>query len=502
MKERLGDFPLLPLRHKLVSAEDAAMMIKSGMTIATGGFAASGYPKAVLRALAKRGRSGENLNLRLINSSNLGTDIESDLAESGVVKRLAPFQMTPACASAINKNLMEYVEMPLSKVAAYVRDGALGEIDAAIVEAMQIESDRELVLTSGVGVSPLFVDKAKHIIIELTTAQPSELAGMHDIYRPEAGSGKAPIPLRAVNERIGAGNLSFDPEKVIAIVVTNEKDADVKYAPPDDLVSKFADNLFNFLEIEIKKNLSWRGKLPPVQSGIGSMANNLVQAFSRTNFRDMEFFCGLLQEANIDLLARGQAKCASGSAVHTTAHVRELFAANPKEYQKMITLRPIEVTNCAEVIDRMQIIALNSAIEIDVYGNANLSHVMGSRVVNGTGGGTTFAHNAGLSVMLIPSTGKGGDISTIVPKVTVQDISSHYVDVIVTDAGIADLRCKTPVERAWEIINNCAAPIYKEELSRYLKESIEQAGGHEPQLLDRCFEWHRRFRETGSMKPR
>jgi len=104
--------------------------------------------------------------------------------------------------------------------------------------------------------------------------------------------------------------------------------------------------------------------------------------------------------------------------------------------------------------------------------------------------------------MLFPSTGKGGNISTIVPKVTVQDISSHYIDVVVTDIGTADLRCKTPVERAWEIINNCVAPIYKEELSRYLKESIELAGGHEPQLLDRCFEWHRRFCETGSMKPR
>lgn len=499
MKKRSGDFPLY---DRSVSAEDAAMMIKTGMTIATSGFAASGYPKAIPRALAERGRSGENIGLRFINSSNLGADIESELTESGILKRLTPFQMTPVCASSINKGSIEYVEMPLARVAPYVKNGALGKIDVAVIEAMQIVSDHELVLTSGVGLSPLFVDEAKHIMIELTTGQPDELVGMHDIYRPATGSGKAPIPLRAVNERIGTGNLSFDPEKVIAVVVTNEKDADVQYAPPDGIISKSADNLFNFLEIEIKRNSSWRGKLPPIQSGIGSMANNLVQAFARTDFKDIEFFCGLLQEANIDLLARGQAKCASGSAVHATTRVRELFASNPKGYQSAITLRPLEVSNCAEIVDRMQIVALNSAIEIDVYGNANLSHVMGGRVVNGTGGGTTFAHNAGLSVMLFPSTSKNGDISTIVPKVTAQDIGSHYVDAVVTDVGVADLRCKTPVERAREIISNCVAPTYRDELSRYLKESIEQGGGHEPHLLDRCFEWHKRFRETGSMIPR
>jgi len=496
MKERFHDFQM---SNRFVSAEEAAKMIKNGMTIATSGFAASGYPKAILRALAGRRRSGENINLNFINSSNLGTDIEAELTESGVLKRLTPFQMTPACASFINKGLVEYAEMPLSKVASYVRGCNLGEIDVAIIEAMQITSGNELVLTSGIGLSPLFVDNAKYIMIELTTAQPNELIGMHDIYRPATGTGKAPIPLYAVNERIGVNNLSFDPEKLIAVVATNEKDAEVKYASPDLLVSKFADNLFNFLEIEKKRNPSWRGKLPPVQSGVGSMANNLVQAFIKTNFRDIEFFCGLLQEANIDLLARGQAKCASGSAVHTTARVRELFASNPQEYQKLITLRPMEVTNCAEIIDRMQIIAMNSAIEMDIYGNANLSHVMGSKIVNGTGGGSTFAQNAGLSVMLLPSTSKGGNISTIVPRVTYQDISAHYIDLIVTDTGVADLRCKTPVERAWEIINNCVDQIYKDELSRYLKDSLEQVGGHEPQLLDRCFEWHKRFSETGSM---
>jgi succinyl-CoA:acetate CoA-transferase len=481
-----------------MTAEDAATLIHDGMTLATSGFAAAGYPKAILHALAERRKRGDMVRVNLLNSSNLGTEIESECVEAGVVKRLTPFQMTPVCAAAINKGLVEFVEMPLSRVAPSVINGSLGKIDVAIIEALRVTSKGELILTSGVGLSPLFVDHAERILIEINSAQAEELEGMHDIYRPETGSGKAPIPLRSVEERIGSTGLSFDPQKIIGIVETEKPGAEVIYTEPDTSVKKLADNLFNFLELERRRHL-WK-KFPPIQSGIGNMANSLIRLFRKTDFRDLEFFCGLLQEANVELLACGQAICASGCSVHTTRKVRKIFASDPRGYGKRIVLRPLEVSNCAEIIDRMQIISMNSAVEIDIYGNANLSHAMGSKVLNGTGGGSAFAHNASLSMMLLPSIGNGGDISRIVPKVTVQDISSHYIDVIVTEAGIADLRGKTPLERAEAIIGNCASPVYKEDLFRYLRESAERARGHEPQMLEICFEWHRRFRETGSMK--
>jgi succinyl-CoA:acetate CoA-transferase len=486
------------IKDKLMTAEDAASLIGDGITVATGGFAAAGYPKAVLHALAERAKSGDPVRINLLNSSNLGAEIESECVEAGVVKRLTPFQMTPVCAAAINKGCVEFVEMPLSRVASAVRSGSLGKIDVAVIEALRVSSSGELILTSGVGLSPLFVDCAERILIEVNSAQAEELEGMHDIYRPETGSGKAPIPLRRVGERIGSLGLSFDPRKIIGIVETEKPGVDVAYAVPDASVKKLADNLFNFLEFE-RGRQRWK-RFPPIQSGIGSMANSLVLSFEKTDFRDLEFFCGLLQEANIELLASGRAICASGCSVHTTYKVRKIFASDPRGCRERIVLRPLEVSNCAEIIDRMQIISMNSAVEVDIYGNANLSHTTGGKVVNGTGGGSTFAHNASLSMMLLLSTGKGGEISRIVPKVTVQDISSHYIDVIVTDFGIADIRGKTPLERAEAIIENCASPVYGEELSCYLRESTECLGGHEPQMLDSCFDWHERFRKTGSMK--
>ena len=62
----------------------------------------------------------------------------------------------------------------------------------------------------------------------------------------------------------------------------------------------------------------------------------------------------------------------------------------------------------AETIGRMGIIALTSGIEMDMYGNVNSSHIAGTQVVNGLGGGANFAENAALSILLMPSENKGG----------------------------------------------------------------------------------------------
>lgn len=77
------------------------------------------------------------------------------------------------------------------------------------------------------------------------------------------------------------------------------------------------------------------------------------------------------------------------------------------------------------------------------------------------------------------------------------DHSEHSVDIVVTDQGIADLRGKDPVDRAYEIINNCASPIYREPLLDYLKMG---KGGQTPVSLDKAFAFHNAFNETGDMR--
>ena len=105
---------------------------------------------------------------------------------------------------------------------------------------------------------------------------------------------------------------------------------------------------------------------------------------------------------------------------------------------------------------------------MDITGNVNSTHVLGRSIMSGIGGSGDFARNAFLSIFTCPSTAKGGKISTIVPLVSHLDSSEHSVQVIITEQGVADLRGKSPAERAKAIIENCAHPDYRALLRDYV----------------------------------
>lgn len=78
------------------------------------------------------------------------------------------------------------------------------------------------------------------------------------------------------------------------------------------------------------------------------------------------------------------------------------------------------------------------------------------------------------------------------------DHSEHSVDVLITDQGIADLRGKSPIQRAETIIDNCVNPEYKQLLRDYLK--LSQAGGHTPHALNAALGFHTTFITEGDMR--
>jgi len=148
-------------------------------------------------------------------------------------------------------------------------------------------------------------------------------------------------------------------------------------------------------------------------------------------------------------------------------------------------------------VRRLGILSINTALEVDITGNVNSTHVLGRNMMNGIGGSGDFARNAFLSIFTCPSTAKGGKISTIVPLVSHLDHSEHSVQVIITEQGVADLRGKSPSERARTIIENCAHPDYRELLRDY----IALAGhSHSPQTLSAAFAMHLVFSKTGDMR--
>ena len=138
-----------------------------------------------------------------------------------------------------------------------------------------------------------------------------------------------------------------------------------------------------------------------------------------------------------------------------------------------IVLRPQEISNNPGIIRRLGVIAINTALEVDIYGNVNSTHVCGTDIVNGIGGSGDFNRNAYLSIDMCPSIARDGKISTVVPMCSHIDNTEHSVQIIVTEQGLADLRGLGPRQRAEKIINNCAHPMYRETLQKYLKNALE-----------------------------
>ncbi|MFO0928507.1 MAG: acetyl-CoA hydrolase/transferase C-terminal domain-containing protein [Gemmataceae bacterium] len=174
------------------------------------------------------------------------------------------------------------------------------------------------------------------------------------------------------------------------------------------------------------------------------------------------------------------------------------LSAHLQTYASKLVLRPQEISNNPSVVRQLGVIAMNTALEVDLYGHVNSTHVCGQTMMNGIGGSGDFTRNAYLSIFMCPSVAKGGKISTVVPMCSHIDHNEHSVQVIVTEHGLADLRGLAPMERAQTLINKCAHPLYRDYLHRYIRDA---GAGHIRHDFSRCFELHQNLFRHGSMLP-
>ncbi len=479
--------------NRISTAEEAAASIRDGITVAMSGYAMAGYPKAVVEALVQRKQSGEDLSFELVTGANVPW-LDESLGAEELVTRRVPMVASRTLAAQANSGSLSYVEQQMSKMPRLLRNRSFGRIDVAVVEALGFDEDGDLIPTSSIGMTHYLMDAADEVIVEINAAQPEVLRTLHDIHIPAAPPNTQPIPLVRTNQRIGEKGIPVDPKKVRHIVETNIPERMGPQPAGTAVTKRIADHLFNFLDLEVQKT----GHLPPIQTGFGSLADSVADAFQQSSFRDLQFFCGGITEPVLELLASGKATALSTGGLGMSERVEQILTDTP-DVSDHLVIRNGDVTNNAEVIGRLGLVALNTGIEIDIYGNVNSSHIAGSRVVNGIGGGASFAQNAGLSVILIPSVAKGGAISNIVPMVSHQDINEHDVDVVVTEHGVADLRGLDDGERADAIIADCVSDAYRGQLKAYLQTARAQCGGHHPQLPEVAFGWYRRLKEEGTM---
>jgi len=290
--------------------------------------------------------------------------------------------------------------------------------------------------------------------------------------------------------------VKVDPKKIAGVVETNQPDEIGSFKAIADLTARIGENVADFLAAELQRGLIPPAFLP-IQSGVGDTANAVLMAMGEHPKIPMfDMYTEVIQDAVVALIREEKIRFASGCSLTVSNPVLHDIYEHLDFFRSRLLLRPQEISNNPEIIRRLGIISINTAIEADISGNVNSTHVLGRNMMNGIGGSGDFARNAFLSIFTCPSTAKVGKISTIVPLVSHLDSSEHSVQVIITEQGIADLRGKCPAERAKAIIENCAHPDYRS----LLREYVALAGHvHSPQTLRAAFAMHIAFAETGDM---
>lgn len=495
MNQQLQRIRMSTLHEKIMPMEQAVALVENNMVIGMSGFGGAGEAKAFPLALAEHAKS-HPIQITFATGASLGNQIDQKMCEAGLIARRLPYQADPTLRKAINAGQVMFTDQHLSETAEQMLHGNIPAPHIAVIAATAITENGEIIPTGSVGNSAVFADLADQIIIEIDNSIDPCFEGVHDIVIPTKRPNREPIPLTTVSQRIGSAGIVVDPNKISAIVFNDIPDRSAAMAEPDQETLSIAKNLCDFFEQEVAA-----GRLPhnlgPLQSGVGSIANAVFAAFEHSSFSDLEMYSEVLQDCTFQLIDAGKMKFASGCSM-TLDSSAERVMNNFAHYKDKIVLRPQDISNNPELIRRLGIIAINTAIEFDIYGNVNSTHVTGSRMMNGIGGSGDFTRHAHLAIFVTKSIAKDGAISSVVPMVSHVDHNEHDIDILVTEHGLADLRGLAPRERARQIIDHCADPKFKTQLNDYFERACAK-GGHTPHLLDEALSWHANLEERGYM---
>ena len=220
-----------------------------------------------------------------------------------------------------------------------------------------------------------------------------------------------------------------------------------KVTPLEDKIGTFVASL-----IEDKSTL---------QMGIGSIPNAALTKL--TNHKDLGLHTEMFSDGVIDLIQSGVINCNYKGT--TRGRALATFLVGSKRLYDFVHDNPfIEMKESSAVNDTARIrknpkmVAINSAIEVDVTGQVCADSI-GARMYSGVGGQMDFIRGASLSVggkaiIALPSITKNGE-SRIVPYLKqgagVVSTRSH-VQYIITENGIADLYGKTLKQRVTEMV--------------------------------------------------
>jgi acyl-CoA hydrolase len=224
----------------------------------------------------------------------------------------------------------------------------------------------------------------------------------------------------------------------------------------DDLLSQaIGDNVARFIEDGAT-----------IQTGLGKIPTAMLRALRAR--RNLKIHSGLIPEAVTDLEDAG----ALAPGVSVTGGVA---IGSARLYDRVSSaaycFHPVSYTHSAGVVAGLKkAVSLNSALEVDLYGQA-YAELGPDGLMSGPGGASDFARGVwaggGLRILALAASASKGAISRVIaPGASCGPVSLGRMDtdVVVTEYGAADLRGLDHHERAQALIA-VAAPAHRQSLS-------------------------------------
>ncbi len=425
--------------NKLVSAAAAVAKIESRQTVGVGTYTCT--PQTLCRALAERGRRGELERVRIDHAASLFCWTTPDLKRAF---ELHDNFATPFNRAAIHAGEVEYLPISVWQ-AGVVPPHFTAAPDFFLVPISPPDAHGFCSFGPGVWFSNLLVRSAKTVIAEV---------------HPEF---------------IRTGGDNFVHMDAIDFFVEAEDVADSVQPPgppPNEEELAAVDTICNLVAAELVNDGD------TLQIGIGTVSASLAKFLGFRN--DLGIQTELITGGSAELVRTGVVT-GKYKSMYPGKVVGSALVALGREELEMMDGNPVfelydfgTTDDLRRLIQQKNFVTVNNAMQVDLTGQVS-AESFDHRPFSGVGGQTVFMiagaySEGGRSVSVLPSSSRpsGGTarVTRIVPALgagTAVTVPRTFVDYVVTEHGIAELRGKSIRERVGAILE-IAHPEFREEL--------------------------------------
>lgn len=423
-------------RQKLVSAEQAVKIVKSGDWVQYGEFVMQ--PKELDAALAGRVNELENVKIRCVTTTFIPEVVKVD--PTGQHFRFNDWHFSALSRALQQKNLCNYIPITYHEAKKLIEEFV--EIDVAFVLVAPMNELGYFNLGTSNSITSYVIEKAKKVVVEVNQSVPICLGGNGESIH------------------ISQVDLIVENQK-------NEKLFNLPAVTVSDVDRQIAAKAMELLEDQAC-----------LQLGIGAMPNAVGAMIADSDLKDLGVHTEMLVDSFVDMYEAGRItgkykSIDKGKMVYTfamgTDKLYDFLHNNP-----VCASYPVHYTNDPFIISRNdKVFAINNAIEVDLFSQV-ASEASGSKQISGTGGQldfifASFRSRGGKGMICLSSTTTlkdGTVVSRIKPTLspgTIVTVPRSIAYYIITEYGVAMMKGKTTWQRAEELIN-IAHPDFRDDL--------------------------------------